>query len=860
MKKRLLLILTQIFIFPMILFAFILTGCGSPAMKYIGHRISPDKTSIKGQETLHLDGIKSPVVIHFDKFGVPHIEADDEESMIYAIGYMHGRDRRFQLETLRLLAAGKMRELIGDKDSSGVMTNLEVFSRMIGLEKDAGIILASCDEKDMVVFDAYAAGINAATAVEPRPLEFKLLDYAPAPWTNKDSALIAALISFGLCKNWEHELGRLELIVHQLDTGSTIGRALKIWKPRYYLPPHLIGKKPKDDPFASYHPVAPELVEYLNGWIKSNPISLNNERKTASVSVHDQYWESWRMGGSRSNNWAMSGKWTGTGKGAYSSDPHMPHSLPPLGYLLHVKCHNIRDREVNLIGASFIGMPAVIFGTNGKVAWGPTSNWGDVTDLYVEKPAQGKPGYYLYKGEERAFKIRKEIFKIRQEDGSYKIEQRTVRESVHGVLLNDFIERLPKNFPLTAISRVGPKGRPLTSIRNLYLSQNVTQARAALADFAAMVQHWSLADSSGNIAYAGPMVLPKRTKHLGTIPSPGWTGEYDWKEFFKVEDLPFLENPETGFLGTANNQVIQPDYLGYPVNFEGNVAHRWARIRQVLAKGNDGRPVVKQIAALQIDGMNIGYSEVLENYSPALEKLVGDENSLVSKGAKILLEWDGNMNSTSMGATLFNSLNAYLIKAVLEDEVSSKTMTWYLKYFNAEPFLFGILKDGKNPAWDDRRTEKIETSDEVIEGAFREAIDALASRYGENVENWQWQEAAPFFMNHPFGGRKSLAKYVNRGPFPTPGGIDTVFKCQFMRTEMTRFPIKYGPVLRVMIDFNDLAGSRMSLPGGQSGRPSSKHYDDQIDMFLTGAGISMEMDFEKLKPEFVGTLTILPKE
>ena len=838
-----------------------LVSCGSSAMKYIGHRMAPDKTPIKGENTLYIDGVDSTITIHFDEYGVPHIIAQDEKAMAFAFGYMHGRDRRFQLETLKLLSSGKMRELIGDKDASGVMTNLEVFSRMIGLEKDAQAILDSCDEKDMTIFNAYADGINTATEIEPIPLEFKLLDYTPPPWTAKDTALITALISFGLCKNWEHELGRLELIVHQLRTGSSVERAMKIWKPRYNLPPHLIGEAPDTDPFALIPPVAPKLVEYLAGWAKENPIALNQEVTLALAnSTDDDYWGAWGMGGSRSNNWALSGKWTGTGKGAFSGDPHMPHTLPPLGYLIHVKCNNCGGKEVDLIGGSFMGLPAIVFGTNGHVAWGPTSNWGDITDIFVEKPVPGKEGFYYYKGKELPFETRVEIFRIRQEDGSFKIEERKVRETVHGVLLNDFVDRIPEDFPLVALHRSGPKGRPILALRNLYLSKNVTQARAALSDFSAMVGHWSLADSSGNIAYCGPMSLPRRTMHLGTVPVPGWTGEYDWKEFVPMAELPWIENPPSGFIGTANNQVIQPESLGYPINFEGNVVHRYARIKDVLEKGNNGRSVVDQISALQIDGMNMGYGEVLDAYKPTLTKLVGDEDSLLSRAAEILLEWDGMMTGESIAPTIFNSLNAYLIKANLEDEVSPKTMAWYLKYFNAEPFLFGILKNPANPAWDDRRTKEVETVDQVIEKSFRITIAALVKRYGPNIDNWQWQTAAPFYMTHPFGGQKSLAKYLNRGPFPTPGGIDTLFKCQFMRTEMTHFPIKYGPVLRVMIDFNDMTSSRMSLPGGQSGRPSSKHYDDQIDMFFNGTGISMELDFEKIKANSVGSLLLAPKE
>jgi penicillin G amidase len=257
--------------------------------------------------------------------------------------------------------------------------------------------------------------------------------------------------------------------------------------------------------------------------------------------------------------------------------------------------------------------------------------------------------------------------------------------------------------------------------------------------------------------------------------------------------------------------------------------------------------------------VDMGFFSLKPVYEKALGNLKTDSDPAVAGAAKALLAWDGKTAPDSAGPTIFHALNAYLLKTNMEDEVSAKTMEFMMAYFNMEPFVFEMLGDPANPAWDDRRTEAKEQADEVIAKTFRRVAADLSKEYGEKPEKWAWQKAAPFYLSHPFGTQKALSGYLNRGPFPTSGSGNTVFKNQFMRTEMTRFPIKYGPVLRVAIDLNDLPGSAMSIPGGQSGRPSSRHYDDILPLYMEGKGLSMEMDLAGVKKNAKGAIFLKPE-
>jgi penicillin amidase len=832
-------------------------ACSSPAGRYVNYRLRPDRTPLKVKKPRVVAGLAAPVTILFDEYAVPHLSAANERDLAFGIGYVHARDRRFQMEMLKLAATGRLRELFGDKDQSGDLARLELTSRMIGLQADARRLLETTAPEDLAMLEGYAAGVNAGTAREPAPLEFRLLGYTPEPWTPLDSTLITALVSFGLNKNWEQELGRLEMILHQLRTGGTAERALAIWRPRAKLPPHLFGEAPAVDPFAGIAPIAPELLAYLSQFARQPHAAAPPFTETVSI---DSYWTAFTRGGSNSNNWAMSGAWTGTGAGAFSSDPHMPHGMPPLGYLLHAECLDCDGGTYAVIGAMFVGLPAISFGTNGYVTWGPTSNWADVTDLYVERPAAGKPDHYEYRGAAEPFVVREEIFRVRQDDGTFRTETRTVRSTRHGVLLNDFVARLPADFPWVALQRAPQKGRPITAIRNLYRARTVTEARLALQDFSAMVGHWSLADRDGHVAYCGPVNLPKRTRHLGTVPVPGWTDEYEWREFVPIKDMPWIENPPTGFVGSANNQVIQPESQGFPINVEGDIPHRFARIAQVLGAGRTKQPIVDQLAALQLDNVDLGLAQVLPLWRAPLEALTRDADPLVADAARTLLAWDAHCRPDDVGPTIFHTVLAHVMKRTLEDEVAPSELQFLLGYFNSEPLVYGIAADAANPAWDDRTTSAVETADAVITQAFRDSVAALKGRYGPKVAQWRWRETAELVLHHPFGSERVLARYLNRGPLPTAGANNTVFKTQFARNELSHFPIKYGPVLRVMVDLSDLRASRMSIPGGQSGRPSSRHYADLLPAFMNGGGVSMDMDWEAIKKRCKGSLVLAPAE
>ncbi len=812
----------------LLLGALLLAGCAG----------APQAPVRAGQPVaVAVQGISAPVTILVDRFGIPHISAASEADAAFAMGYMHARDRRFQMELLRMDALGRLRELLGSRVPQAVL-RLETFSRALGFAREAQSALAGLPAEDQAILDAYARGVNAATEKEQQPLEFRLLGYTPQPWTAADSLSILEAISFGFCKDWEQELVRLEIVVFQLHHGYSIDHALEIWPPRFDFPPHLIGEKPAHDPFASIPPMAPELASYL----KENLI-VGQPESTEISDVVDPLSNALGLQ-FLSNNWAVSGAWTGTGKSAFAVDPHMPSSLPPLPYIVAVKLDSKTEGSYQVFGASFPGLPAVPFGTNGNVAWGPTSNWADVTDLFVEKPSLEKPGYYQTESGDRKFDVRVETFRIRH-GRLFTEEKRVIRSTRHGVLVNDFVDRLPRRFPLVALERAPTLGSAsFQSMRLLYRAATVSEARKALQGFTAMVGHWVLADSSGSIGYASPVNLPLRRNSLGTVPVPGWNGRYEWDGFVPASQLPGIENPPQGFIATANNQVVQPESTGYPINFEGDVPFRVERITSRLGLGRSGPDILGQMGLLQTDGMDESFPALrglLEQGLGPVAESPDPRDVLLAQAARMLLDWDGSTDPDSPAPTLYQSLLTSLMNLLLSGEMSPATFDFLKFYFNSDPLLFGMLMDPGNPVWKDRSDRHGEQPAEVVAHAFSLSVAALEKRYGNKVSGWTWRRAAPVTLANPLGGIPGF-HWMNRAGIPPRGSANSIWIHKFDRKDPARFPVLYGPGLRLVVDFNNLPGSFISIPGGESGNPDSRHYADILPLFEKGEGVTLEMD------------------
>src|SRR5579875_1935584 len=321
------------------------------------------------QGTLRVPGLQAQVRIRRDRWGIPHIEANNFLDACFAIGFFHGQDRPFQLELFLRAVRGTLSELVG-----GDALPIDRLSRRIGFHRAAAAQWPLLDPELQEMMQAYARGVSAGATygLPQRPHEFVLLRSRPTPWTPFDSLGIVKLLSFTLAANWDMELARLKVL---LEDGV---EALVALDPAY--PP--------------WHPVTAPPGE------QAGPVL---DRLSEELKIFSTFF---RTGGG-SNNWVVSASRTATGRPILANDPHLDARLPPHWYLVHVQMP-----QGALAGATFLGGPAVQAGHNGFAAWGVTAGLIDNTDLFREQI--GADGRSVRQGDRFVpCEVREEVIAVR---------------------------------------------------------------------------------------------------------------------------------------------------------------------------------------------------------------------------------------------------------------------------------------------------------------------------------------------------------------------------------------------------------------------------------------------------------------
>src|SRR5579883_2219627 len=507
----------------------------------------------KTRGKLHLAELHEPVEIVTDRYGVPHIYANNEDDLYLAQGYVHAQHRLWQMELNRRIGSGRLAELFGE-----IALEPDRFARRLGLHRAAAAAVRTLPPHSARILDAYARGVNAFISSHRTnlPLEFTLLRLTPAPWQPADTMQWSKMMGWNLGGNWETELIRARLVARlgperaaKLETG--------------YDPSHPL--------------IIPPGVSY----------------KGTNLGLLEQYATLRQLSGfgllGASNNWVVDGSMTITGKPILCNDPHLGQTAPSIWF----ECHLVAG-EIDVVGATFPGAPGVIIGHNRHVAWGVTNAISDVEDLYIEKFNPQNPIQYEYKGQwEEAEVIREEIrVKGRAEP---LIEE--VRITRHGPILTSMPNPqsaetaeaagsnghnpVPAELPLALRWTGLQQCHILSSIPKLNRATNWEEFREAMRDWDVPPQNVIYADKEGNIGYIMAGAIPIRAQGQGLLPSPGRTGEYAWVGYIPFDELPQTYNPEQHFIVTANNRVVDDNYPYYITN-EWLNGYRAQRIRDLL--------------------------------------------------------------------------------------------------------------------------------------------------------------------------------------------------------------------------------------------------------------------------------------
>lgn len=747
-------------------------------------------------------GLKAPVHIYRDGYGIPHIYAENSEDLFFAQGYVHAQDRMWQMEFWRHISQGRLSEIIGD---AGVEN--DTFIRTSGWNRIAKDTIAYYEQElpeAMDIMEAYSAGVNAYLAENKDDLSFnqRVLGLVGDPWEIEPWRPIDAIgwgvvMAWDLGGNWEDELTRAGLY-------ATIGEeATNELIPGY--------------PYASRPVIAPtsELVMNSSGQAAATAIDWSAV-STAIIGRPPAALGSGPFLGS--NNWVISGKNTESGLPLLANDPHLGIQMPSIWYEI-----GLHAPGWDVVGFSFASAPGVIIGHNNRIAWGVTNLGPDVQDLYIEKINPDNPNQYEYMGEWRDMNFIEEVIKV---NGGEDIVL-NVRETIHGPIVSDTFDEEDKKdvLALRWVAATDP-ARLFQAVVDIDQAQNFEEFRDALRYWDIAAQNFVYADVDGNIGYQSTGLVPVRKNGNGMVPVPGWTDEYEWDGRLAFDDLPTLYNPERGFIVTANNAVVDEQYPHF-------LARDWASgdraqriVNMITAAIDQGKVTADDIAAMHSDS----YSMRAESYVPLLLELAVDDADM-NQALDYLRQWDYQERRDSVGASIFEIFYMQLAHNVLADDVGEDNVS----DVHQAIYFHRLANDPAARWWDDITTPEVETREDILTRSLQDAIIWLKENRGGDMKSWTWGSLhQATFVSNPLGasGISLIENIVNRGPFPADGGSDLVNANSWRWSEPAA--VSSHPSMRMIVDMSNFDASRAVIPTGQSGHPFNAHYDDMIELWLNG--------------------------
>jgi penicillin amidase len=790
--------------------------------------------------TVRLPGLKGPVEVLRDRWGVPHIYADAAEDLFFAQGYVHAQDRLWQMEFQRRVGSGRLSEVVGE-----AALELDRFFRVMGLNRAAQAEAEALDDETRRALEAYAAGVNAYMASRrgSLSLEFGLLRFRPEPWQPVDSLYWAKAMAWNLSCNWESELIRARLAV---KLGADRAADLE---PRY----------PADNPtIVSGGGLPKGAAPPPNGWGSDalrDALRLVEQTFQANLPAAkpDTSPPVLPQAAGNSNQWVVTGGRSATGKPLLANDTHLQLQMPANWYQVHLV-----GGGYNVIGVSLPGLPGVVIGHNERCAWSVTTAWQDVQDLYVEKLNPENPHQYEYQGEWLDAEVVHEEIRVR---GRAEPVVEEVIVTRHGPIISALVgEETPLALRWLALEPGGLLGSALRYNR----ARNWDEFRAALGDWSTPAHNFIYADAEGNIGYLQAGWLPIRAKGYGLAPAPGWTGEYEWQGYRSLDEWPQVYNPESGWLATANNLVVDANY---PHFLSADLENPCRARRVVDLVTTKMGLTADDFARFQRDT----YSAQAERFAAhvvAVEPRSDEERRALS----YLKNWDHRLGLDSVAASIYHVCRLRALHLFFGDHLGELADSYVgvgitplgdTGPYHGRSFvrLLELLDspEGEDDYWlRDPVSGGQRTRQTLLRQALREALDVLQEELGRDMARWTWRRLNKVHFAHPVGSVRPLNRVFNRGPYSIGGDLDTLLRA----STLPRFPfepVATGDALRFIADLSDWERCRIVVPGGQSGHVASRHYADLIPFWLKGRFLPMLFQRKTVERHAKQWLTLVPK-
>lgn len=766
-----------------------------------------------------MPGLKSSVEVLYDSHAVPHIYASNEDDLFLAFGYVHAQDRLFQMEVIRRLADGRLAEVFGEKAIAS-----DRFFRTMSFREHAkasvALMMREPEKPYVKAAMAYLKGINLFIETGNTPVEFTIAGIPKTPFTAEDMEIIVSYMGYTFTGAF-----RTEAVATKIASnfGSDhLNDILSNWPDSAYRIP----------------------VQASEGLFASSASATLTAMANRITDIESGLPYPAYKG---SNGWLISGKKTRSGKPILSNDTHIAFSQPSVWYEARLSCPGF-----SIYGNFIAGTPVPALGHSEKGGWGITMFENDDMDFYREKPNPADSNKVWYKDHWEDLSIRKETIRVKgKPDVSI-----DVKKSRHGYIMNGAFDGIRDVKEPIAMWWVRDRF-PSTHLQLFYdLSHASVASEAAkaveLLTSPGLNIMW--ADTAGNIAWWAAGKLPVRPAHVNpNLILDGSTGADDPTGWLPFSRNPQMLNPASGVIYTANNQ---PEDMGSGLVPGYYVpSNRARRIEELLYNDKDDW-TEESLRTVINDVTSTTNPAVIASLLPATDKtkLTPEANRILD----ILVRWDGRHGLEDIGPTVYYRLLYHLYRDMLLDELGHEDFRSFSHTLGLKRNTSALLRNDRSGWWDDKSTKPVETRTQIVTQAFNKAAADLGRQLGTDTAAWQWKHVHVIEHKHPLGVLPLVGRFFNVGPFPVPGGQETINNLDFPLDSTGIYRVVSGPALRRIIDFGK-AGERFSVnPTGQSGHFMSPYYDDQAIMFNDGGKRPELLDRKSVEKVMIGKTVMRP--
>ena len=758
-------------------------------------------------KTVTFDGLDGTVRILRDEYGIPHVKAESSHDAFFGQGYATAQDRLWHMDHDRLRAYGRWAGVVG---ASGVEHDVTMrrFQIAASVEQDWGAL--NTDTRAM--FEAYCDGVNAfIQSSRALPIEYRLTATRPEPWTPQDSLAVYKVrhIMMGV---FQGKLWRAELV-------NTLGTEKAASLLKGYQPGHLV--------------IVPPNTEY------DGPVLDGLRELSDGMDAIDWL----RDEDSGSNNWAVSGSRTRTGKPLIAGDPHRALDTPNVYYQNHISCG-----DFDVIGLSFPGCPGFPhFGHNASVAWCVTHAQADYQDLFIERFRESD-GVLEYESQDgwKPASTRREVIGVK---GGEPVAVELVATH-HGQVIMRSVDGqhgVAFRYTATASPNLG-----FEAMLKMHYASSADELDESMRTWVDPCNNFVFGDVHGDIGYLNRGQLPVRSMANAWLPVPGWTGEHDWRGTVPFDELTRSRNPELGFIVTANNRIVGQEYPHYiALDFSAD-----DRARRIVDR-------LRELTDATVENMASIHSDIVSTPAQVYAGRIADAPPLGDPSAEArdrLAGWDGAMGQDAVAPTIYTAFRSRLHRRLIGGllgplaeraaaatgrggpqharQLASRLVTHALSGDTS------LLPDGSD--WNT-----------VIELALAQGVADLKSELGPDMDSWTWGSVHRTRPVHPLSASfPDAAGLLDPPSVPMSGDGDTPHAASY--SQGYPYTVTSTSVARYVWDTADWDNSRWIVPLGSSGHPGSRHFADQTPLWGSVELIPATYSWDKLEAGAESAQTLVP--